>query len=613
MMHTAPDWLECLRATPESDLADAIEDQAKRRAGGGLLIRNRLVLPALKAGDPARAWTANSALLATDPENTLYWCDRATVAARRKDRAGTIAAARRLCQIAPQAAGLQARALQALMQAGATEHAADLARKQARNWPASARLAHLSMLALARVQAYAAAAQAASHALTHRPKDLQLAASAADILLHLGRARAAIAVLEDAGVTQGDDPRAWFELARARGRLGDLDGACKAAQAACARDPANARVLDLTARVMWQAGHRAEAEAIVQALPDQARTTATRYLEIDMLMARGATAQAALLAQDLASENLRDFPLMRRLTGVLLRAGEDMRARALYAQSLELRRAALPRTFAAGAAALLSGTDVPSGDPPQHRLDWLYAQLAARTAAPPDRTRWEGQMRRALALDRLALDWIEAHPDRLPEIATLIDADEASLAALKAAQANGQGVLLAAAHVGLLFPGLVALKATGLPMSFVASTPDTGQAGGGRDLLSTSSHDENWIMRQVMRALRAGRMVTVAIDGAAAGNRLSLPLFDQRIIVSDVVPRLAWKTGAPSFFPLAVPSADGRISSLLRPLPAPQDHDSADSFAAAWNAAFAQAITTALCTYPQAARASGGFWRGITL
>ena len=611
MRKALPDWLKPLQDASETVLGRDIAAQAQAHPDRALRIRNLIMLPALRAGELGRAWIANDALVAAEPANALYWSDRASLATRRRDEVAALDAARHLHRIAPENPGIQSRSLQTMLNSGAVEEAAEIARILGDLWQSDGRLAHLVILVLTRSGQHAEAADVARQAVSAWPDDLTLAVAAADALLTVGEADEAIAALNAAGAIESEDARAWFALARARTHIGALASALDAADVALALDPDNGRALEFSARLLWRMGQPGKAENILAALPDDARTPGSRDLLMSLLVARGAIDQAAPLAGTLAEANPGNLPLIRRATGVLIRAGLQDTARALYGRSLDLRRAALPEAFAPAASALLNGTGSADKDIPRHRLEWLYAQLDEKLSAPADRSAWEATLHGSLALDRMTLDWLEAHPDRAAEITAVIDWDDDSLAALRAAHARGHGVLMASTHTGLIFVGGVGLGALGLPLTFVASTPDMGQSFSGQTLLSVSSGNEAKVGRGMVRALRAGHLLALAIDGAAGQKTHALPLFDRTIAVSDAAPRLAWRTRAPSFLPLAVPEPAGRVRIFLEPLPEPRRRDSFESFAARWFHAYGQRLSVALCRHPEAARASGGFWRDI--
>jgi len=149
-------------------------------------------------------------------------------------------------------------------------------------------------------------------------------------------------------------------------------------------------------------------------------------------------------------------------------------------------------------------------------------------------------------------------------------------------------------------------------MTFVASAPKLGHMALDASLVSTSTQDEGTIGRALYRALRAGKVVAVAIDGASAKGGDTYPLFDRRIALSDFIPRLAWKSGAASFFPSVV--WDGHHARLtLSALPSPEGFPTVEAYVSVWMRAFLDRLESLLIDHPGSARASGGFWGNIVL
>lgn len=541
------------------------------------------------------------------------WSDAVAAAIRQKDWDAACDAADHLMAHWPSDADCQTRALQAYVQAGRTEAAAALAETSRPHWAGAPRLAHLVMLAFGRNGQRVEAAEAARIAVAADPQNLRLAAPAADALTQAGRPSEAVVALEAAGVRQSDDPRAWYELARARHlAAADRMDALTDARQALSLAPENLRAVELVARLLLDLSMPFQAASLLEALPEGRRTTVISVLLVEAHAASNALDKAAPLARKLAEANGESFHLTRRLTGVLHRAGQTDLARIIYSGNLDKRRARLPQRFAEGAKALMVRADHPEAMVPQPHLDWLYGQLQEAGRAPADRKDWEREVRAVTALDRLILDWIECRPEALDQVTGIMDGVDAARQEVAAAQAEGKGVFLAAAHVGLLFGSLAALADSGLPMSFVASVPNLGHLAYDEHLVSTASHDEAAIGRALFRALRAGKVVSVAIEGAAASQKASYPLFDREIQLSPFIPRLAWKTGTPSFFPAAI-WRGGRAQVSVTRLPDARDFPTAESFEASWTAAYLAALTSLLLDHPSSARATGGFWASITL
>lgn len=531
-------------------------------------------------------------------------------AIRRRDWPAAIAAADDLMVIAPQDTAAVTQALQAYLQAGDVTSAVQVAISARADWPRAPRLAELAMLALGRAGDRGLAVEAARAAGLGGFCGLRLAAVAADAFTKAGHPSEAIAALEAAGVRNGTDARAWYELARARQRLGDAPVDSLAdARHALALAPGNLRAIELVARLHLDCDHPEAAINLLTDLPESRQNASVSFLLVEAYSAVGSLDLAATCARRLAADHLASQPMIRRLSAVLHRAGQDDLARDLYLESLAIRRGGLPDRLADGVATRMRG---PATALPLQRLDWLWQVLLARNCAPADHAAWVREVTAVAAIDRLILDWMECRPDPGADLAALISGVVPAQDMVASALQDGKGVFIAAAHVGLLFGGLAALALGDLPMAFVASAPELGRLAKDGNLISTSTQDKGEIARALIRASRAGKVVAVAIDGAPARTGATYPLFDRQIVLSDFIPRLAWKSGTASFFPSVI--WDGHHARLtLSALPSPKGFPSVEAFVAVWMRAFLDRLESLLLDHPGSARASGGFWGNIAL
>lgn len=533
-------------------------------------------------------------------------------AIRKKDWSRATVEADRLMAAAPGRPETALRALQVFLQSGEVDRAAAVARAARGQWQASPKVAHLAMLALGRAGDRVAAAEAGRLALRDTPENLRLAAAVADALIQAGCPAEAFGLLTAAGVRESEEPRAWYELARA-GWAARHPGASVLADAqrALALAPGNLRATELVARLLLDTGQPDTALALLQPLEDGHRNSTVRMLHVEAALGAGRLDEALLLAMSLAESTVDSLPMTRRLTGLLSAAGLQTEARGIYSRSLDQRRARLPARFADGVARILCADSPPGPKIPLQRIGWLWAQLALAGHAPSDRAVWERELRQVTALDRLILDWIECRPKALAETTAIMDGIAPATETLAAAQAEGRGVFVAAAHVGLLFGSLAALAGTGLPMTFVASVPNLGLAKHDAHLISTSGQDEGAVGRALYRAVRSGQIVSVAIEGGAGQGQSRYPLLDRLIPLSTFIPRLAWKTRTPSFFPLMVWTGSRAKVSLAR-LPDPDRYHSAEAYVTGWTRAYLKHLELAILDNPASARAAGGFWTSIT-
>ncbi|HOZ31651.1 MAG TPA: tetratricopeptide repeat protein [Tabrizicola sp.] len=534
-------------------------------------------------------------------------------AIRQKDWPVATDGAQRLLALAPDRGDSQLRALQAYLQAGQVDLAVGVARASRPNWAGMPRLAQLAMLALGRAGDRSTAAEAGQLALQGDPQDLKLAATVADALTQAGRPSEAIRALTAAGVRTSDDPRGWYELARAL-QVGGAkpDQILPDARRALELDPTNLRVLELVARLSLDQGQPQTALTLLEPLDPSRRNPTVALLLVEAALAVGRLDDGLAQAQALAEGTASSIPMSRRITALLSKAGLIDPARAVYNRNLAHRNRRLPSSFAAGVAEILAQDRPAAPESPPQRIDWLWSQLVAAGRAPSSRSEWERELRQVTALDRLILDWIECRPEALADTTAIIDNIAPTAATLAEAQADGRGVFLAAAHVGLLFGSLAALAESGLPMAFVASVPNLGQAAHDAHLVSTSGQDDGIIGRTLYRAIKAGKVVSVAIEGGAVSGGTRFPLFDRMIPVSTFIPRLAWKTHSPSFFPLVAWIGTRARVSVTR-LPSPERFRTVDAYETAWTRAYLKTLETALLDYPGSARVAGGFWGSINL
>lgn len=535
-----------------------------------------------------------------------------TEAVRKKDLPAAIAAAEILYAAAPNRPDSQLRALQAFLQAGLVDRAGAVAAASRLNWKDAPRLAHLAMLAFGRTGQRSAAAEAGRSALKGGPQDPKLAATVADALIQAGYPTEALKALLESGLERSEDRRAWYEYARALHYIGSRsEEALIAAQHALELDQENIRVVELVARLMLDLGMADQGLALLGKVAEERRNPTVRMLQVEAMFAVGRIDEGLPLALELAADHLGSLPITRRIIALLSKARRKDEAGSIYDRSLAERRSRLPATFAEGLVGIM-GQDYPCAPiiPPQ-RIDWLWSRLVAASRAPADRNVWERELRQVIALDRLILEWIECRPDALSEPERFIDGVATARQTLARARENGAGVFLAAAHVGLMFGGLAALADSDLPITFVASVPNLGRAAHDAHLVSTSGQDNSAIGRSLYRAITNGNVVSVAIEGGAAKDSDRYPLFDRMIPVSTFIPRLAWKTRTPSFFPLVVWTGSRAKVTVTR-LPEADRYRSVEAYQTAWMRAYLSCVERALLEHPNSARAAGGFWGTIS-
>lgn len=515
--------------------------------------------------------------------------------------------------IPQQGSAAVAQAIQTHLQTGELAAAVQLALAARQTWALSPRLAELAILAFGRAGVRELAADAARATGLNAARSMRFAAVAADAFIKAGHPSEAIVVLEAADTRAGTDSRAWYELARARQRLGDRPAETLAdALKALALAPDCLRVIELAARLHLDCGQPEAAVTLLADLPESRKNTSICILLVEAYSALKTFAPAVTYARRLAADHLASQPMMRRLSAALLQMGEASLAQELYQESLAIRRKGLPERLADGVMDQAALHRRAGGTLPLQRLDWLWQKLVAHDRAPADRAAWTAELTTVAGIDRLFLDWIECRPDAAEDLSRLITGVGPARDMVAAALMPGKGAFIAAAHVGLLFGGLAALAQSNLPMAFVSSIPKLGHLAQETSLISTTTEDKRSVARALARALRAGKVATVVIDGAPERGGTTYPLFDRQITLSDFIPRHSWKSGAASFFP-AVIWEDQQARLTLSALPGPTGFSTVQAYVDAWMRAYLDRLETLLLDHPVSARASGGFWANIML
>ena len=139
---------------------------------------------------------------------------------------------------------------------------------------------------------------------------------------------------------------------------------------------------------------------------------------------------------------------------------------------------------------------------PQARLDWPRCAATHRpTASTGSRARW-GHL-----VDHLLFDWLECREDSVEEAMQLLgelDTGERFFAPLLAA---GRGVVVATAHVGPMYAGLMALELLGIPSRWLATAPRIARSSYAAALISTADQTEAQVAKACMRALASGHVL----------------------------------------------------------------------------------------------------------
>ena len=231
--------------------------------------------------------------------------------------------------------------------------------------------------------------------------------------------------------------------------------------------------------------------------------------------------------------------------------------------------------------------------------------------APKNEVSWKVQVNRVNQLDHFILDWLECKPKQVSEIFPYMQNLDSAADLLNEALKLGGGAFVASAHIGLLFAGPVALNFLKLDSAWIASVPDLEDNRFGNSLISTSSESESQVGRNILKSLKANKVVAIACDGSSARKESSYKLFNSHnIVLSEFIPRLAFKKKTPSFFPHII-WENNMIAVTLIKMPDPFEGEFLDDFTSRWVKFFLSQLEALIIKYPSSIRGSGGFWTAL--
>lgn len=572
--------------------------------------RRLLVSPLVRAGRLELAITALERLVDAYPARTDDRRLLASLLGRTEQWDRAIAQADAAAAISPDAGALQAARIQLRVQAGRIAQAADVARQTHALALADPGDAHGWMLAYSR---NGDTSEAAGIAMALQAEDLpnaRVATVAVRVLLDDDRVLAAI-LLGNAALDAGHDApalRASLGLAHLR-RATDDDRKRHALahfEAGLNASPADVRLLTLYGETLLRAGRYKEAVVPLQ----QAMDLAPELEQTRALYARALryTLQYGQAADQLLHlvEKSPDKPLWQRAAiGALSQAGRKQEAEALFERYVAQRGQGLPPTFQQALDQLAQKLD--TAPIPQARLDWAWSLRGDATA---DRVQWERRARWGHLVDHLLFDWLECREDSVEEAMQVLgelDTGERFFAPLLAA---GRGVVVATAHVGPMYAGLMALELLGIPSRWLATAPSIAQSSYAAALISTADQTEAQVAKACMRALGAGQVLCLAVDGAANPAAPRTDFEGQAVTYSAFAAHLAHRQGVPSVF--YVPRwENGRVAYTLEMLPAVEPGENADAYAQRWQEAYFKHLRAHVAGPPENLRLSGGIWRHV--
>lgn len=594
---------------PARDMA-ALKPALSRVADGWRDVRRLLVSPFVREGRFAPAIAALEVLAEAYPSRADDRRLLASLLGRTEQWDRAIAHADAAAGIEPDDVSLHAARIQLRVQAGRVAEAAGVARATvglAQREPGDA---YAWMLAFTRNGDVADAAGIAAALEPDALPNERVATMAVRALLEDGRVAAAIR-LGDAALGAGHDCAALrSSLGLAHLRRGSEEDrkthALTHFEAGLKTSPADVRLLTLYGETLLRAGRPKEAvaplEQAISLAPDleQTRALYARALRYTLQYDKAADQMMALV------EKSPDKLLWQRAAiGALSQAGRKDEAETLYEQYVAKRGAHLPDTFQAALDQLQERLH--TAPIPQARLDWAWS---LRGDANADRAEWERRARWGHLVDHLLYDWLECREDRAEEAMQVLgelDTGERFFAPLLAA---GRGVVVATAHVGPMYAGLMALELLGIPSRWLATAPSVAQSSYATALISTADQTEAQVAKACMRALGSGYVLCLAIDGAANPAAPRTTFEGQDVTYSSFASHLAHRLGVPSVF-YAPRWENGQVAYTLEMLPAVEPGESADAYSLRWQKAYFERLREHVAGPPENLRLSGGIWRHV--
>jgi tetratricopeptide (TPR) repeat protein len=601
-----------IRVAEDPAVAIAELDARRLRDSGTRVDLRRLVIsPLVRSGALEPAAAVLSTALEAWPESVDDRRLLASVLGRLKRWDEAIGQADLAACHGPGDASLHGARIQLRLQAGATRAAADVARETASCVGDGSEDAHLWLTALARDGDTATAARLAANLAPERFANDRVAAGAVQALAGDGRVQAAIDAGERALKANLDGAALRSQLGQAYLARGGHDDRTVSATMHFAKGvslaPADVRLVSLHGETLLRAGSYAEAvEPLKRACELAPGLEHPRAMLARALRHSGRLAEAADTLLQLVKEHPERLRWQRWAIAALSQSGRKEEASALYETYLDKRTAALPASFAEALAQLEQKLD--QAPIPQARLDWAWS--LRRGGTDIDRAKWERAARWGHQIDHLLLEWLECREDKAEEAMSLLgdlgDAERFFAPLL----ATGKGFVVATAHIGPMYAGLMALELLGIPSRWLSSTPGVSKASYASALISTADQNELQVGMECLRALRGGFAVCLAVDGALNPSAPRIGFEGQDITYSSFAARAAHSLKLPSVF-YAPCWVDGKVVQFLAMLPAAREGEDVEAYAARWQQAWLSLLREHVAGAPENLRLSGGLWRHV--
>ena len=588
----------------------ALEPALRQVRDGWRDVRRLLVSPFVREGRFGPAIAALDVLIAVYPSRAEERRLLASLLGRMKQWDRAIVEADAAADIEPGNAALHAARIQLRLQGGQVAEAADVARATLALAQEEPHEAHCWMMAFMRNGDVVEAAGIAAGLDPAKLPNERVATMAVRALMEDGQTAAAIR-LGDTALSAGHDCaalRSSLGLAHLR-RATEEDRRVHALahfEAGLRAAPADVRLLTLYGETLLRAGRYKEAVGplarAIELVPELEQTRALYARSLRYTLQYDDAADQLLKLVDKSPDKLL---WQRAAIGALTQAGRREEAEALFAQYIAKRAARLPDTFDEAMARMEEKLD--TAPIPQARLDWAWSM---RRDTSVDRATWERRARWGHMVDHLLLDWLECREERVEEAMQLLgelDTGERFFAPLLAA---GRGVVVATAHVGPMYAGLLAMELVGIPSRWLATAPSIAQSSYSEALISTADQTEAQVAKACMRAIQAGYVLCLAVDGAANPAAPRTTFEGQDVTYSSFASLLAHRLGVPSVF-YAPRWEDGKMAYTLEMLPTAKPGEDAQLYSERWQKAYFELLREHLAGEPENLRLSGGIWRHV--
>lgn len=582
-----------------------------RDASGRADLRRLVVAPLVKSGLLDEASRVLDLLVQAHPGSTADRRSYASVLARLKRWDEAIVQVDAAACAAPDDITLIPMRIQLRTLAGKIDVAGKLARESIGTATLLPEDAHVWMTALLRGEDHAGAASIAARidAPNHR-----VASVAVQALRSAGRVGAAISVGRNALRAGLDSAPLRAQLAQAhlaRATHHDrLLAALEHLSVGVQMAPDDLRLNSLYGETLLRAGRFA------QSVPFLAKSVAlapglehARAMYAGALRHSGNHGASAEQYLHLAQSSPEHAHWQRAAAGALTTAGRLEDASTIFDAFIRRRSADLPATFELALARIDASASTVTV--PRARLDWAWSlRDKDGPAGAMARDDWERASQWGNLVDHLLLDWIECREDRAEEamelLANLDDADTF----FEPLRERGGGFVVATAHVGPMYGGLMALDLLNIPARWIASTPSVSRNHYANSLISTGDRTEVQVVKASLKALQEGFAVCLAVDGALNPAAARVPFENQEITWSSFAARACYRLGLPSIF-YAPRWEQGRIAHSLQRMPDPHECETLEDYVLRWQRVWLENLRTHLGGRPENLRLSGGLWRHV--